>query len=160
MPAPLKPEVRERLRQIVTQRVLPRFGGDPKRQQSAAARALDVHASSINRLVNEGKGGSVELIERVEKMLNEPQGTILGYASGEPQAPRFRDRPDFVAVVDEAYRRAQESKIQVSRQELENVGDYRINPPLQRLTPELLIQLALVFSSDPADKKPKLPRKK
>lgn len=160
MPAPLKPEVRERLQEIVKTRILPRFGGDPSRQQSAAARALKVHASSINRLVNEGKGGSVDLIERVEKMLNEPKGTILGYGSAEPETPRFRDLSGFSEAVDEAARRAADNKIQVTRHELENVGDFRITPVPGRLTADLLIQLALALSENPPDKKPKMRRKK
>jgi hypothetical protein len=136
------------------QRVLPRFGGDPSRQQSAAARALDIHASSINRLVNEGRGGSVDMIERVEKMLNEPRGTILGYGTGGPATPRFRDLPGFSGAVDEATRRAQDNKIQVSRHELENVGDFTISPVPQRITPDLLIQLALALTNEPTGKKP------
>ena len=160
MPAPLKPEVRDRLREIVKTRVLTRFGGDPTRQQSAAARALKVHASSINRLVNEGKGGSVDLIERVEKMLNEPKGTILGYGAAEPVTPRVGDVPGFAESIDEAARRAVDNKIAVTRSELENVADFRITPVPQRLTPDLLIQLALTLSDRPAPTTPKLRRKK
>lgn len=102
-----------------------------------------MHPSSINRLVNEGKGGSVDLIEKVEKMLNEPKGTILGYGGVGPLAPRFRDFPGFAGILDEAAKRASENKIQVTRQDLENAGDFRISPLPERLNPDLLIQLAL-----------------
>jgi len=160
MPAPLKPEVRERLRDIVITRVLPRFGGNPSRQQSAAARMLDVHPSSINRLVNEGIGGSVDLIERVEKMLNEPRGTILGYGAAGPLSPRFRDLSGFAEAVSEATRRARDNKVQVTQHELENVGDFRISPVPLRLTPDLLIQLALALSEDSPGKRRGSGRKK
>lgn len=140
---------------------MPRFGDKPERQQSEAARALGVHPSSINRLVNEGKGGSVQMIERVEKLLNEPKGTILGYASGEPRVPRFRDLANFAAVLDEATKRAVEGKVQITRLELERAGDFAISPPSLRLTPDLLIQLALAASDiEPPPKLPKGSRKK
>lgn len=160
MPAPLNPEVRNRLREIVKTRVLTRFDGDPSRQQSAAARALKVHPSSINRLVNDGRGGSVDLIERVEKMLNEPRGTILGYAASGPQMPRVGDLPGFAESISEAARRAEDNKIQVTRSELDNVADFRLSPTPRRLTPDLLIQLALTLSEDSPDKPAKLRRKK
>lgn len=127
---------------------MPRFGNNPDRQQSEAARALKVSASSINRLVNLGTGGSVGLIEKVEKFLNEPKGTILGYTAGEPPVPRFRDLPGFAEVLDEALRRAKESKIQLTRRELEEAGDYRLSPPPARLTADLLVQLALSLAGD------------
>lgn len=161
MPAPLRPEVRERLRAIVIERVLPRFGDEPERQQSAAARALKVHPSSINRLVNEGTGGSVDLIEKVERLLNEPPGFILGYAStGADQVPKFRDLPGFNEVLDEAERRAKESKILLTRQEFKAAGDFRLSPPPSRLTPDLLVQIALALSGDDAPPQTRPRRKK
>ncbi len=153
MPAPLPAPVRDRLRQIMKERVLPRFGSDPDSQQSAAARAMKIHPSSINRLVNQGVGGSVDMIERVEKLLNMPSGTILGYRS-EISVPRFRDLPGFAEVIDEAERRAKENRIQVSRRDLEFAGDFRLSPAPARLTPDFLVQLALTL----ADNTQELPR--
>lgn len=160
MPAPLPEDVRARLRSAVIERVLPRFGGNPKVQQSAAARALDVQPSSINRLVNHGAGGSIEMIEKVEKLLNDPPGTILGYTNGAAKAPRFRDLPGFEEVLSEAERRARDNKIQLTRKDLEFAGDYRLSPPPKRLTPDLLVQLALALAPDAPPPKVRATRKK
>jgi hypothetical protein len=160
MPAPLSPEVRARLQSIVKERVLPRFNGDRDRQQTAAAHALKVHPSSINRLVNQGTGGSVSLIEKVERLLNEPPGTILGYTAGAPESPRLRDLPGFETFATEAARLAQESRIPVGKRELEFAGDYRIMPPPGRLTAGFLLQLALTLAEDSEPPKKKPVRKK
>lgn len=130
---------------------MPRFGDNPKRQQSKVARALGISPSAVNRLVNEGKGGSLELIENIERLLNEPHGTILGYTSIRPVAPRFRDIPEFAEVINEAERRVKLGKIQLSRMDLEFAGDLRLSPPPKRFTPDLLIQLALSLADDGSD---------
>lgn len=160
MPAPLSDEVRARLQRIVKERVLPRFEGDRDRQQSAAARALKVHPSSINRLVNQGTGGSIDLIEKVERLLNEPPGTILGYTAGAAASPRLRDLAGFDNFAKEAIRLAEESRIPVGKRELEFAGDYRIMPPPGRLTAGFLLQLALTLTQDPEPPKKKSTRKR
>jgi hypothetical protein len=142
------------------EKVLPRFGDNPDRAQSAAALALEVKPSSINRLVNHGTGGSVGMIERVEKLLNLPNGTILGYTSGTEPTPRFRDLAGFDAAIEEAERRCKESKIQLSRRDLEFAGDVRQIPPPKRISADLLVQLALALAGDGDAPKPKSHGKK
>jgi hypothetical protein len=162
MPAPLSPEVRARLKSVLLERVLPRFGDEPKRQQSAAARALKMEPSSINRLVNHNQGGSLEMIEKVEHWLNLPKGTILGYMSGEPAVPRFRDLAGFQEAIGEAERRAKAHRMRLSRQDLELAADVRASPPVQRVSADLLIQyaIALVGEAEPDDSPRKPKRRK
>ncbi len=148
MPPRLQPEVIERLQRILKEDILPRFGPDPDRQQSAAARAIGIKASSINRLLNHGMGGSKEMLDKVEKFLNLPGGTIFGYATAKNASPRFRDLPGYDAVLEAAERRARESKIQLTRKDLEFAGDVRAIPTPVKLSADLLIQFALSLAGD------------
>lgn len=159
MPSPLPPDVRARLQQAMVERVLPRFGGDPNRQQSEAARKLKISPSSINRLVNQGTGGSIPMIEKVESFLNDPPGTILGYANGAAPVPKYREMPGFEEVLAEAERYAKANRIQLTRRDLEFAGDVRQSPPPKRLTAELLLQTALACMDD-GESAPKRSRKK
>jgi len=145
MPGPLPSEVQERLRVTVIEQVLPRFGDNPKRAQSAAAKALDVDPSTINRLVNGRGGGSYDLVSSVSRLLNDPEEKILkGEAGGSP-VRKLREIEGFADAILEARRRVLEEHSGLSALALERAADARVVPEPPRVTAGLIIQMAVVF---------------
>jgi transcriptional regulator with XRE-family HTH domain len=159
MPASLTPETREHLRRVVVDEVLPRFGKDPDKAQTAAANKLGVNQSTISRFVN-GQGGSMKLAEAVAKFLNDSTSRVLGLGANEVTSPKLREIPGFAAAMDEARRQVKDEYRGLDPQRLEAAADHRMVPPPQRIIPGLLIQLALCLPSEPPGSERRPKRKK
>lgn len=162
MPQAFPPDARERLKTALVERVLPRFGPDGKNSQSAAAEALGVDQSTISKLVKQHPtGGSIQLVEKVAKMLNEDPSLILLGTGSSNQPKRIRDLPDFVKALTEAKTRAAQEHPNIRAEELEFAADTRVTPEPQRATAGLLIHIALAnHSQAPSETHHKRPRRR
>ncbi len=161
MPASLPEDARKRLAVALRERVLPRFAravdGAPsddaraQKAQSAAAAKLGVSASTINRLVNHEQGGSYELIRRVARYLNEDPAAFFEGAKSGADYPALRDLHGYESALHEARKRIEEEGRDISPEALLAAGDFRLNPPLKRVTAQLLITLAVEYSRAPEE---------
>lgn len=124
---------------------MPRFGvGD--RAQSSAARALKVTPGTINRLLKGPGGGSLDLIERAAKFLNEdPDWILKGTEAKRPMAKKLRELAGFDAAMGDAVRRIAAEHPFLSRFELEAAADVRADPEPAIVTAGLLINVALAM---------------
>jgi hypothetical protein len=160
MPASLTPQTRDHLRRVVVEEVLPRFGKDPDKAQTAAAAKLGFNQSTISRFVR-GEGGSMKLAEAVAKFLNDSTSRVLGLGANETVSPKLREIPGFAAAMEEARRQVKDEYRGLDPQRLESAADHRMVPPPQRIIPGLLIQLALCLPpSDPPSSERRPRRKK
>lgn len=159
MPASLPETTRKKLAAALRERVLPRFAREAagasadartQKAQSAAAKKLGVSASTINRLVNNEQGGSLELIEKVAKYLNEDPATFLA-TEPENTVPALRELHGYEDALHEAKKRISEEGRDVSAEALAAAGDFRLTPPLKRVTAQLLITLAVEYSRAPEE---------
>jgi transcriptional regulator with XRE-family HTH domain len=142
VPSALPEDVTKRLKRVLEDVVLPRFGGDPKRQQSAAARALRVTPSAINRVLNDKSSGSLDLVRRVSEFLNDNPSKIL-WGEDEPEVKKLREVPGFAEALAEARRRAAQEHPGLTVAELEQAADARIVPQPERVSAGLIIYMAL-----------------
>lgn len=162
MPAKFPPDARLRLKTALEERVLPRFGTEPEKQQSAAARKLGIDQSTISRILgNPSTGGSVQLVEKVADFLNESPARILLGASSGNEAKQLRELPGFTEALKAASQRASEEYLGLTHQELEAAADTRATPPPPRCTAGLLIHIALARHAPPeSDTHHKRPRRR
>jgi transcriptional regulator with XRE-family HTH domain len=157
VPAALPEDIRLRLKEALENEVLPRFGGDPKRKQSEAARALKVTPSAINRVLNDTSGGSMDLVQRVSKFLNDkPEKILVG--SGEQVVRKLRELPGFEEAMALAKDRASAEHPGIAAGDLERAADARIVPEPERVSAGLLIHMALSQRSEVGQ--PKTPQRK
>lgn len=154
MPASLPEDARHRLAQALRDRVLPRFAREEagedadaraKKAQTAAARKLGCSPSTISRLVNHEQGGSYELVRKVATYLNEDVAAFLE-GHGEETVPALRALPGFNDALTEAMRRAEEEGRDIKAEALQAAGDFKLTPPLKRVTAQLLITLAIEYA--------------
>lgn len=143
MSTALPEEVADRLRRAIRERLLPRFGPDIDRAQSAAARELDVHPSTINRFLHgKGPGGSYRLLQSVAQTLNESEEAFL-YGPTRGTVRHLRELPGFDAAMAEARARIGVEHPGLSVTALERAADATLAPEPRILTGALLIQVAL-----------------
>jgi hypothetical protein len=158
VPNSLPDEVIERLQAKVRDEVIPRVaareGIDAERAKAATARALKVDTATINRLVNKGEGGSLDLIRKVSDFLNDPPDMIL-WGKDESPVRKLMELPDYPEALTGATQRLREHP-GLSVSDLEWAGTARLVPEPPRVTAGLLIQLALsrLQSSPPPATKP------
>lgn len=164
MPASLPAETRKKLAAVIRERVLPRFAqagsnaSNPRssKAQSAAAAALGVDQSTISRLVNNEQGGSLPLLQAVARYLNEDPATFLISDSAKPTlVPALRELHGYEEALHEAKKRITEEGRDISAEALLAAGDFRLTPPLKRVTAALLITLAVEYSRAPEEPIPK-----
>jgi transcriptional regulator with XRE-family HTH domain len=161
VPASLPEDARKRLAVALRERVLPRFAravdgassDDARAQkaQSAAAAKLGVSASTINRLVNHEQGGSYELIRRVARYLNEDPAAFFEGAKGDSHGSALRELHGYEQALHEAKKRIEEEGRDISPEALLAAGDFRISPPLKRVTAQFLIAVAVEYSRAPEE---------
>lgn len=153
VPASLPEFARKRLAAALRERILPRFAQDgesasstPRSQkaQSAAARALNISASAINRLVNNEQGGSVEMAHKIAHYLKEDPAYFLTEGKRPAaEGPALRELHGYEEALHEARKRVIEEGRDVSAEALLMAGDTRMIPPLKRVTAQLLVTLAV-----------------
>jgi transcriptional regulator with XRE-family HTH domain len=145
VPKSLDTEVVERLRAKVRDEIIPRIAAkhdlDVERAKSKTAEALGVDAATINRLVNKGEGGSLDLIRRVANWLNDSPSKIL-WGSDDSPVRKLNQLPDFEVALAEATQRLREHP-GLKAADLEYAGTSRVVPEPERVTAGLIIQLAL-----------------
>lgn len=151
--------MRKKLAAVLREEVLPRFAregsdaSDPRsmQAQTAAAAKLGVSQSTISRLVNEERGGSVKLVRAVAKLLNKDPATFL--ISNDDTAtrelgPPLRESHGYDAALQEARKRIEDEGRAVSAEALHAAGDTRMLPQLPRVPAALLVTLAVEFQRE------------
>jgi transcriptional regulator with XRE-family HTH domain len=130
--------------------------------QSAAARELGVNQSTISRLLSkDGKGGSVQLAQKVAEFLNESPSLILTGSADGVQARQLRELPGFAAALGEAKARLAGEHPGIGPGDLEIAANTRAIPEPPRVTAGLLIHIALArHLPPPSNTQHKRPRRR
>jgi hypothetical protein len=147
VPAALEPDVRNRLREAVLK--LCSRHPDPERAQSDVAREIGTDRSGISRLLSKtnSSGGSLTMVRKVSKLLNQDPSLILMGVDRPAPVRKLRELPGYAGAIADAVRRIETENPHLSRGDLEAAADTRAEPEPLSVTSGLLIQLALIRSS-------------
>jgi hypothetical protein len=153
MAAGLPAEVAERLRALVRDRLLQRFGG----VELKAASAIGVESGTLNRLLSRRSTGSLGLAERVCSYLSLPISVVT--TGTEPDIPALRQLPDWTDALEGAKARILAEMRDIPPDVLELAGDVRATP-VPKVTPGLLIELAISLRNSSVNARDQRSRRK